>query len=133
MDSKRYQRIQDLFHEASDLPDSERNSHLKAACGSDLDLMADVVAMLAADARGTSLLDRGVAQVAHGVLGGSLPLPTGLKEFGAYRIQKLLGEGGMGVVYLALREDLHSLVAIKILRDAWLSPSRRERFAIEQR
>jgi len=39
----------------------------------------------------------------------------------------------MGVVYLAERTDLGSLVAIKILRDAWLSPARRERFASEQR
>src|SRR5207245_10925663 len=38
-----------------------------------------------------------------------------------------------GVVYLAEREDLGSLVAIKILRDAWLSPARRQRFASEQR
>ena len=38
----------------------------------------------------------------------------------------------MGVVYLAEREDLGSLVAIKLLRDAWMSPARRERFASEQ-
>jgi serine/threonine-protein kinase len=39
----------------------------------------------------------------------------------------------MGVVYLAERRDLGSLAAIKILRDAWLSAGRRERFAAEQR
>lgn len=39
----------------------------------------------------------------------------------------------MGVVYLAEREDLGNRVAIKILRDASLSPARRERFASEQR
>jgi serine/threonine-protein kinase len=39
----------------------------------------------------------------------------------------------MGVVYLGRRDDLGSLAAIKILRDAWLSPARRERFASEQR
>ncbi|HYU37206.1 MAG TPA: serine/threonine-protein kinase, partial [Gemmatimonadales bacterium] len=44
-----------------------------------------------------------------------------------------LGQGGMGVVYLAEREDLGSVAAIKILRDAFLSPERRERFASEQR
>ena len=37
------------------------------------------------------------------------------------------------MVYLAERIDLGSLVAIKLLRDAWLSPARRERFASEQR
>src|SRR6185503_18453491 len=41
--------------------------------------------------------------------------------------------GGMGVVFLAERTDLHSQAAIKILRDAWLSPARRQCFATEQR
>ena len=60
--------------------------------------------------------------------------PAALRaSFGPYRIVELLGEGGMGVVYLAQRPDLGTYAAIKILRDAWLSPSRRERFASEQR
>src|SRR5690606_38698363 len=46
---------------------------------------------------------------------------------------RLIGEGGMGVVYLAEREDLGTSAALKILRDAWLSPARRERFLSEQR
>jgi serine/threonine protein kinase len=54
-------------------------------------------------------------------------------RFQPYRVKKLLGEGGMGVVYLAERPDLGSLVAIKILRDGWLSPARRRRFESEQR
>jgi serine/threonine protein kinase len=39
----------------------------------------------------------------------------------------------MAVVYLAERADLGSLAAIKVLRDAWMSPARRERFDLEQR
>ncbi len=39
----------------------------------------------------------------------------------------------MGVVYPADRDDLGTVAAIKILRDAWLSPARRDRFAAEQR
>jgi Serine/threonine protein kinase len=54
-------------------------------------------------------------------------------DFGPWRIASVLGEGGMGVVYLAERADLGNKAAIKILRDAWLSPLRRERFAAEQR
>ncbi len=54
------------------------------------------------------------------------------KQIGPYRLLRLLGEGGMGVVYLAERTDIGGQVAIKLLRDAWLSPMRRQRFQIEQ-
>jgi len=133
MDSTRWERIQSLFHDVADLPEPERHAFLKTACGDDNQLVADVLALVEEDARGSSLLDRDLAQVANEVLDDVLPASLPFKEFGPYRIKHALGEGGMGVVYLAERIDLGSLVAIKILRDAWLSPARRERFASEQR
>jgi eukaryotic-like serine/threonine-protein kinase len=133
MDSTRWERIQSLFHDVADLPEPEQRAFLKAACGDDEGLVADVLALVEEDARGTSLLDRDLAHVAHDVLDEAVPASLPFREFGPYRIKEALGEGGMGVVYLAERTDLGSLVAIKILRDAWLSPARRERFASEQR
>jgi eukaryotic-like serine/threonine-protein kinase len=133
MDSNRWTQIQSLFHDAADLPKSEQRAFLESACGSDDILLADVLALLDEDARSSSLLDRDVAHVADQILNDKSPQPASLQEFGHYKIKHVLGEGGMGVVYLAEREDLHSLVAIKLLRDAWLSPARRERFAVEQR
>jgi len=132
MDSARWERIQDLFHEAATLPASDRPAYLERACRGDSSLVDDVMAMLAADAAGESMLDRGIAAAASGVLDADVP-PALRESFGAYSITELLGEGGMGVVYLARRNDLGTLAAIKILRDAWLSPSRRDRFASEQR
>jgi serine/threonine protein kinase len=133
MDSNRWTQIQSLFHDAADLPKSEQRTFLESACGSDDILLADVLALLDEDARSSSLLDRDVAHVAKQILNDKSPQPAAFQEFGHYKIKHVLGEGGMGVVYLAEREDLHSLVAIKLLRDAWLSPARRERFAVEQR
>lgn len=133
MDSARWHRIQTLFHEAADLPGSQRQTFLKDACRDDGALMADVAAMLEEDSRGASLLDRDVANLAHRIIGDGTAPSFALQDFGPYRIGSVLGEGGMGVVYLAERDDLGSLVAIKILRDAWLSPARRERFLSEQR
>jgi eukaryotic-like serine/threonine-protein kinase len=77
-------------------------------------------------------LDQSVATLADRVLTDELSalLP---REFGPYRVLRVLGEGGMGLVYLAERKDLGSKVAIKVLHDSWLSPTRRERFASEQR
>jgi len=87
--------------------------------------------MLEQDAKGRSLLDGGLPPVAH-----SLLQPVDLhaeNALGPYRIVRPLGEGGMGIVYLAEREDIGSLVAIKLLRDGLLSPDRRQRFASEQK
>jgi serine/threonine protein kinase len=131
MDSGRWDRIETLFHNAVDLPPNQQRSFLEAECLDDRTLIPEVLSMLEEDTRGGSLLDRDVRQVADQVLGVAGPLA--LNRIGPYRIIRMLGEGGMGVVYLAERPDLGNLVAIKILRDAWLSPARRERFITEQR
>ena len=112
-------------------PADERVAFLAKACGGDDSLAAEVLAMLDEDARG-SLLDHEVGEIAGRVAGGE-DVPAALRQIGAYRVLKMLGEGGMGVVYLAQREDLGSLAAIKILRDAWMSPARRARFESERR
>ncbi len=130
MDSARWERIQALFHAAVDRPRAERAAFLRDACGSDEMLLGEVLASLEEDERGGSLLDESLANAARSVLGDD---PAALHQIGPYRILRTLGEGGMGVVYLAERTDLATLVAIKILRDAWLSPGRRIRFAGEQR
>jgi len=132
IDTARWNQIQAAFHGAAELTADRRADFLRECCGDDRELLASVSAMLEEDERAGSLLDRDVAYLAEQVLGrtnSSLP-PD---RFGPYRLREVLGEGGMGVVYLAGRDDLGSVAAIKILRDAWLSPERRERFASEQR
>ena len=133
MDSKRWELVQTLFHGAADLSDAERSAFLQAACNGDESLSADVLALLEEDARSDSLLDHDLADVAQEVLGSQTGPALPVQQIGPYRILRVLGEGGMGVVYLAERSDIGSLIAIKLLRDAWLSPARRERFSSEQR
>ena len=130
MDSARWQRIQTIFHDAADLSPSERAAFVRMHCDGDDALAAEILGMLRHDAADGSVLDQNVAMAANGVLAGSDAVAS---QFGPYRIVRVLGEGGMGIVYLAERTDLHTRVAIKVLRDAWLSPARRERFAAEQR
>jgi serine/threonine protein kinase len=130
MDAQRWDRIEELFHQAADLPRNDQQAFLRAACG-DESIRAEVAAMLEEDSQGASLLDSDLCQVAHALLGAGPGSPLG--QFGKYRILRQLGEGGMGIVYLAEREDLGNHVAIKILRDSWSSMARRERFAREQK
>jgi serine/threonine-protein kinase len=133
MDNDRWDRIQTVFHAVADLPADEQRRMLEAECSGDPALLEEVLSLIEEDLRGASVLDRGVAELAHEIFRDAVPPALLAQEFGPYRIQKVLGEGGMGVVYLARREDLGSVAALKILRDAWLSPARRERFAAEQR
>jgi len=93
----------------------------------DTALIAAVKAMLEADTLGASLLEHDLPELAHAILdqpGPSLPA----NRFGHYKLLKALGEGGMGVVYLAEHEATGGEVAIKTLNNGWLSPARRQRF-----
>ena len=57
-------------------------------------------------------------------------LPTQINH---YRVRRVLGQGGMGVVYLAEDERLGREVALKVLRDSSSDPSARLRLVREAR
>lgn len=127
----RHARATALFHRALELPVEQRDAMLQTWGGDDPEVVERVRAMLVADAATDDLLGNGLDTLAADLLAPTDARPVG--AFGPYRIVRLLGEGGMGLVYLVARDDLGTEAALKILRDAWLSPARRERFRREQR
>ncbi len=132
MDERRWLRAQEIFSQAVEAPVEERHALVEGMCIGDAELAGEILGMLEEDQRGQPLLDAGVEQAARAMLEfGNLPSLIE-KQIGPYRVLRLLGEGGMGVVYLAERTDIGGKVAIKLLRDAWLSPMRRHRFRVEQ-
>jgi serine/threonine-protein kinase len=133
MDAARWEQLQAIFLRTADLPAVARRAALNDACGEDEDLKTAVLELLEADARTGGAVDGDLAEVAGDILDSPWSLSPASERFGPYRIVEMIKEGGMGVVYLAERTDVGQRVAIKVLRDAWVSPSRRARFAIEQR
>ena len=127
MEPERWERIQALFHRALGYPEAERADFL-LTLNEDPELVAEVNLMLSEDARPAELFNSGLGQLANAILHAGVEQ----QKFHPYRLLKLLGEGGMGVVYLAEHEELGTLAAVKVLRDSWISPTRRERFQREQ-
>jgi serine/threonine protein kinase/tetratricopeptide (TPR) repeat protein len=133
MDPARWELVQSLFHQVADLSPTARDEFLKNACGDDGPLIDTLVKMLEQDRHRASVLDRDLACAAETMVGSAETSAIAGQSFGPYRLVRVLGEGGAGIVYLGVRDDLGSIAAIKILGDAWLSPGRRDRFASEQR
>src|SRR5262245_434083 len=130
MDDPRWERIEEIFHQAVTLPELERRPFVERACDGDEELLAQVWALVAEDGEGSTIVDSGLA----GIAARMLDQPEHIQgTFGLYRIEKTVGEGGMGIVYRAQDKITGKSAAIKILRDAHLSPSRRERFDSEQK
>lgn len=126
-------RLQAAFDAIIDAPASQHDAMVRDASNGDAEFERELRELLAADTMDLPLLDRSNAEWASALLSDT-PWPDGtLPQLGPYRLLHLLGEGGMGVVYLGERVDVQRKVAVKLLRDAWLSPARRARFTTEQR
>ncbi|HEY9126831.1 MAG TPA: serine/threonine-protein kinase, partial [Acidobacteriaceae bacterium] len=132
MDEARWRTIEKIFTLAVDREEEARARLVQEMCAGDRKLEVEVLELLAADASSHPLLDGTMTEAASWILDSEMPPQRIQQQLGRFRILKLLGEGGMGVVYLAERMDIGGLVAIKLLRDAWISPMRRQRFHIEQ-
>ena len=102
MDSRRWQRIQELFEQALEQPAARRRDWLQAACGDDASMIRQVEAMLGADTAGDEVAER-VARSIEQELSG-FDLRSG-QRVGAWTAEDLLARGGMGAVYRAQRSD----------------------------
>jgi serine/threonine protein kinase/WD40 repeat protein len=135
-------RAKSLFLAASDLADpSARGAYLERECGADAELRARVEALLRANdavpllagtaAEGTRTHDPQRRLAAQEPLNSSVALGTMIA--GKYQLIEVIGEGGMGCVYLARQtEPVQRLVAVKLIRPGMDSRGVLARFEAER-
>jgi serine/threonine protein kinase len=127
MRPERWRRLEELYHSASERHPSQRSAFLDAECGGDRKLRAELEIMLARNNSPQAFLDR-PAWEASSYSSASVSIGT---QLGAYRIESVLGQGGMGVVYRALDTKLNRTVAVKLLSDDLADAASRRRFQRE--
>jgi serine/threonine protein kinase len=129
----RWRQVDALFAAVLETAAADREAVLAAATAGDGELRRAVEELLAADAASATFLDRPA-----GELLGLVPAPEPALEaesrLGPYRLLRRLGDGGMGTVYLARREDEHyeQNVAVKVIRSGVQSPEALHRFFAER-
>ncbi len=132
MTPERWKAIEALFDECLALGPAERRSRLETRGRSDPELVGEVEALLA-EAERTDRLHGLVEEPARQALESLAELGPG-DRVGAYRLESLLGEGGMGKVFLARRDDdeFQQRVAVKLLPPGAAARGLEARFRTER-
>src|SRR5258708_1153935 len=132
MSSGQWNKIDELFQSAREFNGEERDVFLAEACGGDEALRAEVESLLAYHDKSAGVIDSSaVEKVLQLVRGGDHDPKT---RIGPYKTIREIGHGGMGAVYLAMRDDdqYQKQVAIKLITRGMDSDSVIQRFRTER-
>ena len=108
-----WQRVEEVLGEVLEFPVAERQQALEETCGADVELRRQVESLLASCDHVGEFIETPVFSLRE----EGPPEPGGGDRIGPYRVERLLGQGGMGSVYLAVRVDeFEKQVALKLLK-----------------
>ncbi|MCI0631088.1 MAG: protein kinase [Phycisphaerales bacterium] len=121
MDKELFQRVEELFQEAIDLPPERRSEFLNGACGHDSTLRSEVAKLLDRSQSGAA-----IPWIRENLASGDDHECNGQRyqtedcagqTIGPYTLIRLIGEGGFGSVYLAQQQHpVRRTVALKIIK-----------------
>ncbi|MEO7218440.1 MAG: serine/threonine-protein kinase, partial [Gemmatimonadaceae bacterium] len=135
IDRGRWQLLEPLLDRALDLTKAERDSWVEMLREHSPDLAAEVTLLLSgegeADKRG--FLSNPPVEVLAGAFTETVGGDLAGMQLGAYVLERRIGEGGMGTVWLANRADgrFEGQAAVKLLNLGLLSPTGHARFRQE--
>lgn len=124
MSPERWRQIEDVFARTEGLSPEEAEVFLDRECGADQELRREVEALLRNEPKSGALLKNMVEQAAGLLTASGKRMAAdhsgqrlGMR-IGHYRLLQVIGRGGMGVVYLAERDDeqYHKKVALKLVQ-----------------
>ncbi|BDC51457.1 hypothetical protein F183_A37730 [Bryobacterales bacterium F-183] len=133
MTKERWEKIQHLFDRAADLEPQRRAELLERECSGDVHLRQQVESLLACDGIDALELAVGRAAVqATAAAAAAAANPQAPEIAGKFRTIRLLGEGGMGVVYEAEQSNPRRKVALKVMRGGRHASERHRRLLLRE-
>jgi serine/threonine protein kinase len=125
--------VRDLFEDAMERDPAAARAWIEREAANDPEVRKEVLSLLANHERAGSFLVDSIAERLPDMLDDEVPLTAGT-VVGAYTIEREIGRGGMGRVYLASDRTLGRKVALKALAPHLVGDSRhRERLRREAR
>lgn len=138
MDPKRWKQIDSLVDAALEVPEPEQAAFVALKANGDADLERAVLELLGAQGQSNEFLQHSAMRLIGQAIAADQPAVKSPSLIGqkvaTYRIEKLLGVGGMGQVYLAFDEKMRRNVALKVLPAEYgKNDERVRRFEMEAR
>ena len=132
LNRQRWQKVQELYSSALKQEPNQRTAFLSDVCKDDADLRQEVEALLAEASEApnaSACLDTATVLASSPKVAAGSQLTAG-QRLGPYRIDTILGAGGMGQVYTAVDTRLGRKVAIKVAAEQFSGRFEREARAI---